>query len=1372
MLTTHAAARATRTVLHTVLGGAVVVNCVSGSFCVCAVTPAALYALRRPAPAYATHCVNLARRCGLLARCAAALASPEGGSLSYGDVVGRATALALPPSTLLPADARRTLSELDLVACAPALVKQLRQLGEAGCVPTAALEASPFMAHLRAMAQPLLGAPLHAGAYLTAYGPDGPPAAPAEAPDGGSPKAKKAPKEKQPRGGQAAHPPVAPRTTPFPALPALWKSLPSEVVPDLLMLWDLLGTFAGLLRLPPVPLSRVAHAFYGRTDTHALGPGDTAAARCVFADACRAMVHVLDGDAQPPARVESGAVPRVSRAARVLGSDARAGASPALLSAAIDRAAWPARALAWYARATHTAGRALQAGVEPGGEGDMSCGEEGDVETDGAAHAHSAAVAAGARLSSRAALKALRAAVESDGDPWDVLEPQQRCALAIGLADALSASEAFRAHYDALTDAAATERTAGRAPPYPVLGAAEGPSWEEAAVFRAMLRRGQPVGWDADGRRYLELAGAVGANCLVVADPLQEGGLAETPQLRWHLVEGGAEAKALAAWLDGAQCAAERTVAAYVARLAQVPGGGDEQKRYRAAQPVGDGYTAVAAPSLGGGNSSVGGLHAVRQVCSALARRCQFWNLKTEAVAQLAGWLRALDEGLQPGLLSVDAAAKQVDDTASLLAASGALGPAWLGEGAETPQGAWRARLSESLTPGQLAARCGELTVALDAADSLSPATMRRNAFVAAAQGHDPSLYVPSVGDTVAVARGGLASTVEAGVPSSGWAVDPAWVASCPPVMTCAVVAMAYCDAHQPPTPHDGGAPAGKQPARRKAPPPPRSPPVAWCLLDGGAHVGCFAAPLVLSHDSLEYVQRAPLVAAALARPWAPGQAVACLISDDEPQDREGESEGGVSAPHMYYEVGTVEQVKGQPGTPGWDPWEAVRVLFAAEGGGDDVDEEGTAVWCSPWELVPADSLHTGDAPPPGGVTNALDDSGGEEEEALPWGWAVGGNTRDVEEPPPKQQQAAGAGPAQASQRRLQGASKRGGRVALRGVRRAVSSPHTASAGAVAAAAKAVLATLQASPDGASDAFMAAYTQFWTLRKGLPRTPVFARKELELWTAFQAVTSRGGYDAVTASKQWIAVARALPGRDLSTATSASFAVRIAYERSCLAFEHSAVAHQLQATDPFPPGCDPLKLIAAGLAAPAPPQRARAPSGAHESTDASGEDEEMEVEEAPRPARRAVPREGATGAPPRRGRAAASSEEAPREFDLARVAAGRRAVPRVTYADVSDGDADPDDDEYQASDGGDGRADDDGGEDDDEDDDDDDDDDFQAVPASRRSAAARGSAKRRRKEASDESEEEDAVDDSPPPRARLAKAARTKAHRRVVDSDDD
>jgi hypothetical protein len=1359
-------------VLHTVLGGAVVVDCAAGSYCLCAVTPSALYALRRPAPAYATHCVTLARRCGLLARCAAALASPEGGSLSYGDVVGRATALALPPSTLLPADARRTLSELDLVACAPALVKQLRQLDEARCIPSAALETSPFMAHLRAMAQPLPGAPPQSGVCLAAYGPDGPPAAPSQPPDGGSPKAKKAPKDKQPRGGQAAHPPVAPRTAPFPALPALWESLPSEVVPDLLMLWDLLGIFAGLLRLPPVPLSRVAHAFYGPIGTSSLGPGDTVVARCVFADACRAMVHVLDGDAQPPAGGQ-GAVPRVSRAARILGSDARAGASPALLSAAIDRAAWPARALAWHTRATHTAGRALQASSEPGGEGDMSCGEEGDEETDGAAHAHSAAVAAGARLSSRAALKALRAAMEGDGDPWDVLEPQQRCALAIGLADALSASEAFRAHYDALTDAAATERTAGRAPPYPVPGAAEGPSWEEAAVFRAMLRRGQPVGWDADGRRYLELAGAVGANCLVVAAPLQEGGLAETSQLRWHLVDGGCpEAKALLAWLDGAQCAGERTVAAYVARLAQAPAGGDEQKRYRAAQPVGDGYAALAAPSLGGGNSSVGGLHAVRHVCSALARRCQFWNLKAEGVAQLAGRLRALDEGLQPGLLSVDATAKQVDDTASLLAASGALGPAWLVQGSETTQGAWRARLSESLAPGQLAARCGELAVALDAAgdgSSLSPAGMRRNAFVAAAQGHDPSLYVPSVGDTVAVARGGLASTVQAGVPSSGWAVDAAWVASCPPVMTCAVVAMAYCDAHQPAAPHDGGAP-GKQPARRRAQPPPRCPPVAWCLLDGGAHVGCFAAPLVLSHDSLEYVQRAPLVAAALARPWAPGQAVACLISDDEPQDREAEGLGG--GPHMYYEVGTVQQVRGQPGTPGWDPWEAVCVLFAAEGGGDDVDEEGTAVWCSPWELVPADSLHTGDAPPPGGVTNALDESAGEEEEALPWGWALGGHTRDVEEPPPKQQQASGPSQlATASQRRPQGAAKRGGRVALRGVRRAVSSPHTASAGAVAAAAKAVLAALQASPDGASDAFMAAYNQFWTARGGVPRIPVFARKELELWTAFQAVASRGGYDAVTASKQWIAVARALPGRDLSTATSASFAVRIAYERSCLAFEHSAVAHQLQAADPFPPGCDPLKLIAAGLAAPAQKQRARAPSGAAESPDVS-EEEEGDDEEAPRPARRAAPRGGARGAPPRRGRAAASSggEEAmPRDFDLGRVAAGRRAVPRVTYADVSDGDADSDD-EYQASDGGEGGGEDDGM--DEEEEEDDDDDDFKAAPATRRAAAARGGAKRRRKEASsDESEDDvDEDDDDSPPRP--AKAARTKAHRRVVDSDDD
>ena len=542
VLTTHAAARATRTVLHTVLGGAVVVDCAAGSFCLCAVTPAALYALRRPAPAYAAHCVTLARRCGLLARCAAALASPEGGRLSYVDVVSRATALPLPPSTLLPSDSRRALTELDLVACAPALVAQLRQLGEAGCVPAQALDASPFMAHLRALAQPLPGAPpQQPGSYMAAYGPDGPPPAQQAAPaDGSSPKAKKAPK--QPRGDKAAPPPVVPRTSPFPALPGPWDCLPREVMPDLLMLWDLLGTFAGLLRLPPVPLSRAAHAFYGPVDGNPLAPGDTTAARCVFADACRAMVHILDGDAQPPGGAaagssEPGGAPRVSRAMRLLGTDARAGASPALLCAAIDRAAWPARALAWHTRAVHSASHAPQAGGEPGGEGDVSSGE-GDDDTDGAAHAHS--VAAGARLSSRAALRALRTAAESDGDPWDALEPQQRCALAIGLADALSASEAFRAHYDALTDAATAERTAGRAPPYPVPGGSgEGPSWEEAAVHRAMLRRGQPVGWDADGRRYLELAGACGANCLVVAAPLQGGAehQEETPQLSWHLVE-------------------------------------------------------------------------------------------------------------------------------------------------------------------------------------------------------------------------------------------------------------------------------------------------------------------------------------------------------------------------------------------------------------------------------------------------------------------------------------------------------------------------------------------------------------------------------------------------------------------------------------------------------------------------------------------------------------------------------------------------------------------------------------------------------------------------------------------------------------------
>ena len=62
--------------------------------------------------------------------------------------------------------------------------------------------------------------------------------------------------------------------------------------------------------------------------------------------------------------------------------------------------------------------------------------------------------------------------------------------------------------------------------------------------------------------------------------------------------------------------------------------------------------------------------------------------------------------------------------------------------------------------------------------------------------------------------------------------------------------------------------------------------------------------------------------------------------------------------------------------------------------------------------------------------------------------------------------------------------------------------------------------------------------------------PVFCRERLKLEALFREVTSRGGYHAVTARKQWRSVCAAL-GFDLEGQTSASFAMRRNYERTGL-----------------------------------------------------------------------------------------------------------------------------------------------------------------------------------------------------------------------------
>ena len=88
----------------------------------------------------------------------------------------------------------------------------------------------------------------------------------------------------------------------------------------------------------------------------------------------------------------------------------------------------------------------------------------------------------------------------------------------------------------------------------------------------------------------------------------------------------------------------------------------------------------------------------------------------------------------------------------------------------------------------------------------------------------------------------------------------------------------------------------------------------------------------------------------------------------------------------------------------------------------------------------------------------------------------------------------------------------------------------------------------------------AARAEFNTWRQAanpdgtLPRSaPVFCRAELDLYRVLVEVMCLGGYELVTEEKRWKQVARTL-GKDLTTQTSASFALRNNYQRYLLEFE--------------------------------------------------------------------------------------------------------------------------------------------------------------------------------------------------------------------------
>lgn len=1025
--------------------------------------------------------------------------------------------------------------------------------------------------------------------------------------------------------------PLPPRVAPFPQLPQL-DLVPHAAVWDVLMLWDMGNTFAPLLQLPPFSLDRAAAAFW---DCRPLAPaplaGARAAAATLFSDFCCGLARVIKGE-----RAASLAAGASLTAAHQEGITASA------LETALGRVAWPAHVADLFGRT------------------DMD--DDGDWAPAGSAF-------------SAAATEALSAALEADADCWDALQPSQRLALATSLADVASGSDALREYFNAAYEAAQASQRLGRVPANPVRqsagdgldtrAAAEDDanatldeatiqvarSWEDAAADRSLLRRGQPVGVDELGNRYYELGAAAGANALFVAHPagvtagsdssvgcaLLDFGSAP----RWSTVASGSRAASeLATWLLPRRCAGEHAPKAFCERLAasreasQAPG-------FAAPAPVHDGYTAFEAAS-----ALPGGLLGARRVVEALARRVHFWQLPANELAEFATDLRKLSEPESTafsGEYSLDIVAAHAVSVCSRLTASRTL-PAAVWD--SSARHVWQDLLAEAVTAPQLGVALAYLHAALEAADSAAAhgaaaVVMDHQSFLLAAAQHDPTLWIPAVGDDVAVLRAGLLRTWRC--LSKSWGVAPP--AGLAPVTRARVLAASYRRAAS-------GSSYGKRAA-------------AWLLLDAGDGAAPFIAPVMLAEGATECVLRYKQVADALAKPWARGDAVTIPIVEDDSSTR-----------HV---PGVV--VKLREGDA--DPWESVRIRCRPETAG----ELHRSAWVSPWELS-SDAAAGGQLDAQGGLLLELPTSDEDEELDEPSSSSSSG--------------AAGAtavGPA-ALHRKLQGRNRRasGGKAKLRRgptSARPVPVPLGASAASVAAATRQLLAEIQsgdpeARPAPGDDAaarlagmkeFWRRYRAYWQPRGGTPRVPIFARMELELWPAFQAVASRGGYDAVGASKQWIAVARSLPGRDLSTATSASFSMRVAYERSVFAFERSAVALLLGQPDPFPATPNVAAAVAevcghdernrrksGGAAAAArkpaaPAQRAKRTRSDDEQSSSDDDDDDAAVAAAA-PVRRPPPRAAA------RGRAVAKpAEEEDEDWDLAGVAAGRRARKRVCYKDT-------------------------------------------------------------------------------------------------------
>ncbi|KAK9821217.1 hypothetical protein WJX81_001314 [Elliptochloris bilobata] len=887
--------------------------------------------------------------------------------------------------------------------------------------------------------------------------------------------------------------------------------LPADLLPELLTVWELLATLASLLQVAPIPFWRLeaargdASAAAPPQRDGALQPGN--ATKQVPPLPLLPIVPALP----PPLPLE-----RAGEVVDVMGES----------SAVVLREVHLA-----LLRGVEGRGLGVEGAPPPAAFQLVAAAPGGGGTTGGAAAAARAAAAATAWMqrTSRTVLGAPLDVVGTDAreaaaalayGEYSDLGARARVALLRALAALALEAEPVREHLAARVEAltAPRPRRATAMQQHEEAEAGAAAEWERwMCACRVGLRR--PLGSDMQRRRFWALGGRAGAFRVYVEE--DEG-------RRWGWYEGEKLVQ-LVGWLHAGNVEREAGLLKALAQAplprvrdpTQAPGAGEagagpvaKQLDLELARP--DGFRGIFAPQLRGegnwaGVAQYGSAQSRVQVAAeALLGTLPFWYQGASELRAQAAVHEALAAVRAPA--QIGAALLAVEER---LASAGRLDARWMGYW----RGAWRH--SARTLPG--APHALNLLASLQEHMIPDPGALPRLGFERIAKEARCELYFPKPGEPV-------------------WEALRDAVAALRPFERFRVVSVAYRR-----TLLDGSAAA--DPAKGHAAVDDAAGaaawPTAWLLLRpvcagpgaAGAIYGLnemagaeLAVPLRVDGSLPDCVVRADVFDRGMQRAWHAGERFRMFFA----------GKGHWRAGGVYY-TGTVKDVLAERPAPGasleqrlaYDPWEAIAVTWDARKGWAESDVERV----SAWELEPdqSDAAQRGEearraeeAASRAARASALAARRGDEGGELPAGAAPAALA-----PAPARWP---TGPLAADEQGLTAAD-------------AQPPPRRPEAddGAVA---QEVLEQLQ--PLG-KDAFVMLLANWTRGVKGKFKVPIFAHRELDLHTVFWAVQERGGYDAVSGAKLWKEVCRCLD-IDLRGQTSASYNMRLNYERCLLEFE--------------------------------------------------------------------------------------------------------------------------------------------------------------------------------------------------------------------------